>query len=153
MSGLDRLAESERTELQKYVEELQLFVDTFAPSSVAIEEQEASAINESSPNTLISITDRFRSPASSVQSLGAILELGFILGCDGYLVAKNAFSAEQVGSPDQTPATEVTFSCSACEGEGMQDEDDCESCGGEGEILFELNWDDAGRVYPEFVEF
>jgi hypothetical protein len=153
MSGLDRLGESERTELQKYVEELQLFVDTFAPSSVALEEQEASAINESSPNTVISITDRFRSPASSVQSLGAILELGFILGCDGYLVAKNAFSAEQVGSPDQTPATEVTFTCSDCEGEGIQDDDDCDSCGGEGELLFELNWDDAGRVYPEFVEF
>lgn len=151
MSGIDLLNSSERSALNAAVDELQRFVSRFEPGSNAIEESEAAALNKLSPNKVVSITDRFRSPGSFIQSLGAILELGFVEGCEGYLIAKIAFSQEDKGNPDFSPASEVTFTCPTCQGDGYLEDNDCDDCGGEGELLFELNWDDAGLVYPEFV--
>ena len=83
--------------------------------------------------------------------LGFLIQPGFSDHADSYYLAAVPFEGGKDGVSE--PYQEVRFDCVACEGSGVKDDIECEPCFAQGELVYDLYWDDSGEVDAELVEY
>ena len=145
MSSAENLSPDQSDALNAAIEELSSYLKKWQISSESLTSDEAAKIADSSPDTIFSVIRDWSTPSDGpISRQGFWLSPGFDPECDDYYESQVNFEG-QIGSP----FTEIRFECSDCGATGSIDDEDCEPCEAEGEIVFNLVWDSTGSVKAE----
>jgi hypothetical protein len=135
------LSPDQREVLSAFAAELFEVVSTYgiSPSSVDEEELDEDHIEN---NRVWSVVEYFATGNANLEGVeddrfktDAMLTPGFEEGALSYHVSKIAYSDES--QPELNPYTSLFFVCSACDSVG------CESCFGQGELIFGAVWSES----------
>lgn len=125
-------------------EELSNFVRTWKIGAEPVSAEEASERTESEPEKVYSVAMDWVVPSQDeISKLGFWISPGFDEDCDDFYIGEIDFVDSQ---STIWPHTEIHFPCKKCKAWEGEPDVDCENCGGEGELIFDLSWDDDYRV-------
>lgn len=137
------LAPAQQTFLISKMRELEAFVEKYQVSAEILEFEDAQELSMSHPKRVLSIDPEARSGPSTrgVMALESPLLVGFEEDSEIFFESR----VDCLGDNGECPFTEVVFECSHCEGD-PEVASKCKVCFGEGQLIFDLNWDDNGKV-------
>ena len=127
--------------VEKFAQELQEFLALWDISHESTNRETARKIAATNANTVFSLIPDWDTNG------GYWLSPGFFEAADDYFLSKRAFDS----SERRAPYTEIHLECVKCSGEGVDGDDDCENCDGEGRIIVDFSWDYEGKVQAEAV--
>jgi hypothetical protein len=135
--------------LKHFVEELQFLITKYGIKSEPLTQEEAEKHSDDNSYNLWSTSGEWASGALVSGDKQTNYVGGFWLGqgdcddCDDFYLSEAEISEEVY----QGAYTEIRFVCHRCEGDTNLIED-CPNCDGEGELIFDLSWEN-GEVHYE----
>jgi hypothetical protein len=152
MFGEDPLSDVQKKALSDRVALLENYVKKYRISPDEVDYDTAQEEGNRIPSKVFSrVPDWVEIYDGAVSRLGFWIQPGFLDYADSYYFAAVPFIGGEEGASD--PFQEVRFDCIACEGSGVKDEIDCGPCFAQGELVYDLYWDELGEVEAERVEY
>lgn len=135
--------EEQLEEVSAYASDLERVVQKFSINPSRVTAREAAELSSGDDGRVFTLEMSWESPGGPVFRVGYRLSPGLLDDCDDYFVAeKSAVQAEV----SEDLYTELAVFCPNCEdGVNPDDGSECRQCD-DGEFIFDLTWDQFGKV-------
>ena len=136
-----KISNEQMVDIKNWGLKLQQIVKNYQISNEAVDGEAAKVVDNEKVFTIVTDWIYPAEDEKGVYKCGFGLVPGFHEDCDDYFIAQVPFGEE----PD-TAYTELRVMCIVCDGEfENEDGDECDNCE-DGELVFDLMWNDEGVV-------